>query len=299
VGPGDFVLPEPAIGLTSLASYRATLAVSFAGMETGKPAEWSVVSSMVKAGEAGGLHLTVLATGAGAPRDSIEMWERNGIRYESSPGEACSGRVIEATESPVAAAEPAAELIGMVGASGVGQGSVNGVDASHYTVDERALGLAGLAVSAGELWVATDGGYIVSYQVTTQAAADYFGPDTEGKMSWDYQLTDVNQALDMELPADCPPGLLDAPLMDDATDVNSVPGVVRYRTTATVADVLEFYQSRAAALGWTIVSGPFTSDTGGVLESSSAAGPITIFALDGDDGVTVLITNTESSVLDR
>ena len=58
------------------------------------------------------------------------------------------------------------------------------------------------------MWVAANGGYVVKYVLTTSHDPDYFGEGVEGELSWDYELTNVNQPVTMELPADCPAGML-------------------------------------------------------------------------------------------
>src|SRR5688500_13791367 len=40
-GPGTYDFPDPASGLSDLASYTAVLSMTFAGTDAGQPAEWS------------------------------------------------------------------------------------------------------------------------------------------------------------------------------------------------------------------------------------------------------------------
>ncbi len=50
-----------------------------------------------------------------------------------------------------------------------------------------AFGQFCLAQSTGEMWVASDGGYIVKYLVTTKGDANYFGEGIDGTLrlwSW-------------------------------------------------------------------------------------------------------------------
>ena len=41
IGSGDFVYPDPTVGLTDLPSYKATLTIGFDGTSDGKPDKWS------------------------------------------------------------------------------------------------------------------------------------------------------------------------------------------------------------------------------------------------------------------
>jgi len=52
---------------------------------------------------------------------------------------------------------------------------VNGVASTHYAFDQRALGEDQRTQANGELWVASQGGYLVKLLVKRQAKAEYFG----------------------------------------------------------------------------------------------------------------------------
>jgi hypothetical protein len=290
VGPGDLVLGVPADGLSSVGSYRAQLTTAFAGAEGGQTADWSMTSVVVNGGADAGWHSTVTTSGAGAPAEPVEVWLRNGIAYSAAPGESCSGRQVEGADLLAVTSEPAASLPAVVGAETVGQESVDGVQANHYAFDQRAIGLDGVARAAGELWLAVDGAYLVRYRLTITAGSEYFGSDGQGTLSYDYNLTDVNQPLDVGLPGDCPAGLIDAPVANGATNVLSVPGLLQYDTTASVNDALAYYEDQAGALGWTLIQGPLTSENAGLIEYTTAQGPISILATAGDGATTVSIT---------
>lgn len=79
------------------------------------------------------------------------------------------------------------------------------------------LGQAGFATSTGEMWVATDGGYVVKYlQTTTGDGEDYF---SEGSTAPPPVTTadGVNEAVAVVAPVGCPSGLVNAPRPPDAT----------------------------------------------------------------------------------
>ena len=151
--------------------------------------------------------------------------------------------------------EPAGFLTGVIGAEAAGSETVNGA-ADHYTFDERALGQLGLAKSTGELWVASNGGYIVRYKVATKGTAVYFGEGIEGTLTWDYELTGVNQPVAVELPKGCPAGMVNAPLLPGATAVRRVPGLLSYSTSTGLAAAAAFYQKQIPLLGWKLTGDP-------------------------------------------
>lgn len=170
----------------------------------------------------------------------------------------------------------------MVGADEAGSATINGVGANHYTFDQRALGEDGLTQSTGELWVATNGGYLVKYVLTRKANADYFGEGVEGTLTYDYELTDADKPAAIKLPDDCPPGLVDAPAMSDAVNEQNFGGLLAYDTPSSVADVAAYYQKQAPDLGWKLQGSPDISDAYTVLDFSR-----------GQQTLTVIISPTE------
>lgn len=245
-GPGPFNLMLPEAGLETLSSYRATLILSFDGTLDGQPAQWSRTYTMLV--NATGRQLTIEKMDNGTA-SSVFMAEVNGTSYERRDENSCTANVVEFEGAFAADWEPAGFLDSVIGAEEAGADTVNDLAANHYTFDESAQGALDIADSTGELWVASDGGYLLRYTVVTTGGADYFGAGMEGTLSWDYTLTDINQALTIELPADCPLGILDVPIMADAADTAEFPGYTSYTTPSSVQDVMAFYQEQVAALG--------------------------------------------------
>jgi hypothetical protein len=237
--------------LADLGSYRSTLKVSFDGTDQGQSAQWSNgYEAFVR--DHAERQLTV--TGV----DPAYRAEVNGIAYEQPAGAACSSGAIYEPDGLATRWEPAGFLPGVVGAVEVGAETVNGVAATHYTFDERAFGPLPPSHSTGELWVAPGGNYIARYLLTTAGTADYFGEGSAGTLTMAYNVTDVNAPLTIDLPADCSQGVVDAPLMPDATDVVRMPGVVTYSTASIPSDVAKFYQQAMPAQEWHLTADPST-----------------------------------------
>jgi hypothetical protein len=246
-GSGPFNLFTPIEGLSDLSSYRATLSVSFDGTNSGQPEQWSRVYTLLVTQSPSARQLTI-----DNPEDDdgqVYMAEVNNISYERRDGSNCFANPVEAEGAFAEQWELAGFLDSVMGADEAGAETVNDVDTNHYTFDESAQGASGIADSTGELWVASDGGYLVRYTLTTTGSADYFGEGIEGTMTWDYELTDVNQPVVIEIPEDCPPPLLNVPVMPDASDVFQMPGSMSYTTSSTVQEVAAFYEEQAASGG--------------------------------------------------
>ena len=280
-GPGSFVLSDPLVGLANLSSYTATLTISFNGTRAGQAEQWSKPYVMLTTREPAARLLTV-SGGGGA----LVVAEAQGASYERPAEGPCVGNVLDADNPLAARSEPAGFLNGVIGAEEAGSETVNDVASTHYTFDQRAFGLTeDFTKSTGELWIAVDGGYLVKYLVTTVAGADYFGEGIEGTQTWDYELTGANQSLVIELPADCPAGMIDAPLMPDAANIVNMPGVLSFDTASNPADVAAFYQQQLVALGWNIVGEPATTEATGFLQFARESTTMTV-AITAEAGLT-------------
>jgi len=261
-GPGSFDLPEPRTGLDTLTSYRATLTVAFSGTTAGKPDEWTTTTVMARGPDPSGRLLTVDTSGGTAPSTALLLAERNGASYEQLDGAACSARPIDPEATLTSAYEPAATLAGVLGAVEVGTETIDGRATTHATFDERAIGGLGVSRSTGDLWVAEDGRFIVKYVLTSTGGAAMFGASSEGTATWTYEVTDIGAAVAVELPADCPAGMLaEVPTLPDAVAVISAPGVLAYDSATPTADAAVFYDTALTGLGWSAQPEPSVTDT--------------------------------------
>lgn len=250
LGPGEFDLPDPQAGLAELSSYSSTLTMTFEGKAEGQPAQWTRTYALRSSKDPAARLWTMETTEAIEPVEPVGRAESRGADYEIFGDGSCVARVLDPANSGLADLEPAGLLSGLLGAEASGHEALEGIEADHYTFDERALLQAGQTKSSGEVWVASEGGYVLRFHDETTAGEEFFGEGTEGTLQRDYQLTEVNQPVTIELPASCPLGLVDAPRMPDAASVLSVPGMLQYESAASVGDVRAFYEQELPALGW-------------------------------------------------
>jgi hypothetical protein len=264
-GPGPFIYTDTKAGLSELPSYQAVLTLTFEGTRDGQPQKWSKTYTMLVAQDPQARQLTIERTDDSSNLDPVFMAEMNGMAYERRGGNACNATPIQEGISLGERLEPASFLTYVVGAEEAGSETINGVTANHYTFDQRALGEQDLSESSGELWVASQGNYIVKYLLTRKGKADYFGEGIEGTLTLDYQLTDPAQPVTIQLPEDCPPGMVDAPLLPDASNVEKLPGALSYNTSTGIAEVAAFYQQEIPSLGWTPEGAADISDSAALL----------------------------------
>ncbi|MBC7876375.1 MAG: hypothetical protein H7Y59_04315 [Anaerolineales bacterium] len=283
-GPGSFNFPDTKEGLADLPSYKAILIMSFDGIRDGQAYKWSKTYVMSSAKEPAALQLTIEKTGDLVDLDPVFMTEANGASYERHGENECTAIAIEEGNSLRERLEPAGFLIFVIGAEESGSETVNDIETVHYTFDEQAFGQSNMAQSTGEMWVASDGGYIVKYLLTTKGNADYFGEGIEGTLILDYQLTDINQPVTVNLPGDCPAGMVNAPLLPDASNILNIPGLLSYNTVSSLPDAAAFYQEKILGLGWALIGEAAITETTALMKFTQ-----------GDQILTIMIT-TETGV---
>lgn len=284
-GSGPFTLLDTEAGLTGLSSYKATLTLSFDGTRDGQPSQWSKTYVMQKTQEPIARQLTIEKTGDLSNLDAVFMAEANGAVYERRGENACNANVIEEGNSLSERLEPAGFLNGVIGADEAGIETVNDVASDKYTFDERAFGQSDIAKSTGEMWIASDGGYIVKYVLTTEGDADYFGEEMEGTLTWNYELTDINQPVTITLPDDCPAGMVNAPLLPDATNILNMPSILTYETSSSLVDAAAFYQAQIPTLDWTLIGEPAITETSALMEFTQGNQTMTVI-ITSENGVT-------------
>jgi hypothetical protein len=289
-GPGPFNLPAPVAGLSDLSSYRATLTRSFEGTQDGQPLVWSrsYVMLMLADQSLPARHLMIEAEGGDAA--VLFAAEVHGALYQREGEDACNATVSEEENFISDRWEPAGYLFSVMGAEPAGSETINGVATDHYTFDERAIGGVDVADATGEVWVASEGGYVIKYVLTVEAGADFFGEGRQGTTSLDYALTDINQPITVALPADCPAGMVDAPLLPDAVEAVHVPGLISYTTSTSTADAAAFYQEQLPTLGWQPLGEPIITETSMQLDFKQGDQQLSVIIITDEGVTTVLIT---------
>jgi hypothetical protein len=290
-GPGPFKL-QPLTGLAGLNDYQATLNVDFKGNQDGKSNPWTATFELRVRGKPSARTLTSTFKGNAPAATHIAPWSAamNGMFYWRTDDGACIGRAIEAQADPNSSplvSELADFLPPAIGAEEAGAKKVNGIAAKGYKFDERALGAAGRAKATGEVWVADPGGYVLKYSVTLTGGPEYFGEGEDGTLTWAYDVTKVGQPATITLPKDCPEGLVDAPLMDDAQNVQRLSGITLYTTHATVVQISDFYQKQLPTAGWNLDGKPGIGDKAGFISFKQGKSRLSVVIVVSDAGTAV------------
>ena len=288
-GPGPFIYTDTRAGLADLSSYKSSLIMTFDGTRDGQAEKWSKTYVMLSVKDPQARQWTIEKTGDFSNLDPVFLAEMDGVGYARGGEEACNATAIGEGDSLTSRLELASLLTGVIGADEAGQETVNTIAATHYTFDQRALGEQDLTESTGEMWVASEGGYIVKYLLTSKGKSDYFGEGLEGTLALDYELTDPDKAVTITLPEDCPPGMVDAPQLQNASNLTSSPGLLTYDTSTSLADAIAFYQKELEGLGWKAQGDPGVSESRAILNYTQSDQTMSVIITAGNGITTVQI----------
>lgn len=262
VGPAPtedtFEVEKVTEGLGALDSYRAVFSMAFDGSEDGKPVQWTFEMTMEATQDPDASRITYLGSGEEdvsklSGFEIVRIGDMQYMKFGEGAGNCISSSADEQTSEVGELFQPGDILGGLSDARRAGPDeAINGVRARHYTFDEKALlGLTGLAKAQGEAWVAVDGNYVVKYTLTAEGQDTLFGKaNSEGKLTWTYEVTDINQAIEIAPPADCESPAQDIPVMPDATDKSTFGSMITYKTPSAFKDVVDFYQDEMPKNGW-------------------------------------------------
>jgi hypothetical protein len=122
--------------------------------------------------------------------------------------------------------------------------------------------------------------------LTRKGKANIFGEGIEGTETVEYELTNPNKPVTIKLPDDCPPGMIDGPLMPDAANVTKSPGKLVYETSSSIKDAAAFYQKQIPSLGWKADGEPVVTDKAAFLSFAQ-----------GDQNLSVVIITRDGKTL--
>jgi hypothetical protein len=253
-------------GLNELNSYQSSFTMTFEGTEDGQPksSTLSFTEAFVKDPPAKHTSITgfgaMLGSGAASDQGAIETIEVNGKQY-SKIGDTCVQ--VTADSGPQANAMFNLDsIIGNVrGAQKLGNETLNGVPTEHYKID--ASGLAGLGYTngQGEVWVAKPGDFVVKYTFEATGKDMFFGnTGTEGTIKWVYEISQINQPIDIQPPANCSGAAEDIPIMADAEEQSAMGSMTTYTSPSKFEDVVAFYQKEMPTQGWTEKEGGMSTE---------------------------------------
>ena len=89
----------------------------------------------------------------------------------------------------------------------------------------------------------------------------------EGTATLSYDLTAIGEpATTIEVPPDCPPGLIDLAAPAGATTIVDLPGLQTLATEMPIPDAVAFYREQLPLLGWAEQPALFEDDAATIIE---------------------------------
>ncbi|GEM_PF-4077614 len=244
------LLPDPAVGLAGLKSYRGVLDQTLKGTMDGKPFErrTHIEHSVITQSGDQEVITEVQATGS-KPSYTRTLRVSDGFYLQSGKDAPFQARPFNEQED--VPAQLTAFLLPILEASRAGSETVSGTAATHFRFSQSGLPLAdkGMAVS-GDVWIAENGGPVLKYTIEIQPPAKATGKGLEASKSWSYALDKINAIDRIELPRGCPPVMTDIPAMPNANNIVRRGGYMAYSTPSQTTAVLDFYGQRLPPLGW-------------------------------------------------
>ena len=291
-------------GLEEYNSYRATVNMTFESTEEGGSSAGLVLETAVVQ-EPPASSATIAVSGDMVEEaggfESMTFAEVGDASYALIPGLGCvtggageMGSMDQFTE--IFSTD---EILGEIsGAEFVGEETINGVAADHYTFDESDVEDAegDLQELEGHIYVAQDGNYVTRMVFEGVGAVDLFdeGTDEVGTLVLEFNVTDVGAEFEIELPEGCEESGAQYPTFEGAADLTSFAGFTSYTVEADLEDVVTFYEDEMAALGYEQPEGEQIFSEGSAILSFTGEemDPVSVIInQDGEGTVSVTITS--------
>jgi hypothetical protein len=301
----DLNLPDLTGGLAGLNSYRSTFNMRFVGKDAeGNAVEgtWETEEDFTREPRAQRIFITTSGSAAGMTGqpgsfEIITIGDMNYMISQDADGTTSCVSVSSGEESEMTQGLFTPDMMGGVsGAKYAGRETVNGISTKHYTWKENSLPVFGFTSASGDVWVATDGDYVVRYVAEASGSGTLFGAsEEEGTISFEYNLTDVNGPLTIEAPADCETPATDIPIMPDAQDKATFGEMLSYSSPTAFADVVEFYKTEMVANGWQASGEPMEmEDFASLSFTKDGRTAQVMITFDADSNLTSVVVTTGS-----
>ncbi|HKZ84798.1 MAG TPA: hypothetical protein VJ793_14170 [Anaerolineae bacterium] len=281
-------------GLSGLDSYATTFTMSFEGTEAGQPKSWTWVMEESYRRDPPAKRTAFAGRGTDeADTGGFETIEVDGKTY-SIFGDICTSGESDNAPEATATFKPSDIIGGFRSSQFVGAETVNGVPTRHYVVDESGVSVLGYADAKAEAWIADPGDFVVKYTFEATGKDTFFSAsqDAEGTIRWVYEVSSINEPVDIQAPENCGGAPEDIPIMLDAADLSSFGDLTTYTSPSALSDVVAFYKAEMPNNGWSedVSSGSFSTETFTTLSFAKEGRTASItITYDQASGTTVLI----------
>jgi hypothetical protein len=290
-------------------SYRFLLMMTFEGLDdSGNTINQRIEGDIAYVTDPPSMQMTLSVEGVEEAEDlgEIFMAQTGDMTYVVVPGFGCVSS--PASEGDLMDANPWSDFVDpdtlledVSGARRVGEETVNGIPTVVYEFDETLLDEESeMERVVGTVFVAKEGNYLVRMVLDGEGSLSPVdgGATDSGTIHIEFDLADVNQPIEIEIPADCDSQGgqgLDLPMLEDASEVASFAGFLSYQSQESTDTAVAFYGDALAALGWAMDEASSVISSGSaILFYEKEDEVITLFI--GDDpstgGISVTISST-------
>lgn len=261
--------------LQELGNYRATMTISWTEIKAGQtttgtvtlngdyiPSQsasritWSASRSQETVDATAPRSFAIITIGQKRWMQMGEHWVEIGLGEEEAMG---SGMLIEPQD-----------IIGNIDSARLVKTGeeIDGIRTRHYRFDEAtaplfsvlpllsASGASGEGRWRGDVWVAEEGGFLVKYTATVEAAiTDAEEGTVTAQMQFDYSIYDVGASFTIEPPAgagEALPGFdeRELPMPEGANVTVAMPNMKIIAVPLPLAEAVAFYEEALGATGW-------------------------------------------------
>ena len=261
-----------------LANYTMDLSMTFTAQdENGDDVTQSILADIIYSEDPNALSMNMTMDGVEGAEEfgNMSMVQVEGSSYVVIPGMGCiTTEIDELNDNPFADLADSDQILeGVDNAKFEGEENINGVDTLHYTFDASNLTeeeAQDVEWVEGHIYLAKDEGYMVRFVMEGEGTMDQFsdGGDQFGLMKMEYNITPSDEALTVEIPAECTEAGAENspyPILEDAEDYSYFAGFITYISVTSLDDAIAFYEDALAADGWVQ-----DSEAGMYLEGSMA-----------------------------
>ncbi len=286
-GSGDLV-KDPASGLDGLSHYRAVVTKTIKAQTADGPFEQKDQLSLAVWREEKAAFETIDAAQADGANLVLTIGRVDRATYVLPSADAGCQTFWDEENVEVDEASLTDYLYPLKSGSAAGEETVGGIASQVYDLNSDSLGVEGVE-AGGKAWIAKDGGYLVKYQLELSGGGALFGSGATGKLTLEYELSEVDGDQPVAYPGDCRPVLADIPATDDAQDLQRMPGRLWYVSPSTPDRIKSFYEDYFSNQGWRKLDDiPLAGEAQGLLFSQESTGRSAMISLLSEGNSTVV-----------
>ena len=235
---------------------------------------------------------------------SFSMVQTEGTAYTIIPGLGCvsgpagDSNMINPFEEAFIVPDDMFDGLGDV--DSLGTTTFEGIEVEEYTFDATDItpGAGEEIISGGgHFYVSTEYDVVVAFDLDGEGTFGMFEEGDTGSFHLGYRVTGINEPVDLAIPEECASGAggaggagSDLPILADATNVTSLPGLTTYTSKTSIDEIVDFYRTELTNAGWNETSDTVVAPGSALLNFAIGDDTLLVAILEYGDEVTVTLT---------